>query len=322
MSSVMTYILFGVGIFLLIKGADFIIESASSIAKKFGVSNIIIGLTVVAFGTSLPELVVNLFAAFEGSSGIIFGNIIGSNISNVFLILGITAIITNIKVKTQTVWKEIPFALLSCFVLFALTSKIFFGNSGYMRWNDGLVLISLLAMFIYYVYQSTVLERKKMPLVEKPDVSCWKIWVKLILGLVGIYFGGRWVVNGAVFMAQQFGLSEFLISATIIAVGTSLPELVVSIVAAFKKNIDLAVGNIIGSNILNILWIIGFTSLLRPIAIPEFIYIDIAIMFGSMLLLFLFMFIGKKKKYELNRKDGIAFVLFYILYILYVIRRG
>ena len=320
---VINYILFGVGIFLLIKGADFIIESSSSLAKKLGISNIIIGLTVVSFGTTLPELVVNLFALSKGSSEIIFGNVIGSVISNVLLILGITTLITNVKVRTRTVWKEIPFALLACFVLFALTSKVFFDSSGYLRWNDGLILIALLAMFIYYVYQSAVEERKRIPLVEEPDISGWKIGIKLIIGLAGIYFGGRWVVNGAVFMAQQLGLSEFLISATIVAVGTSLPELVVAIVAAFRKNVDLAVGNIIGSNILNILWVLGIASIIKPIVIPQFIYIDIAIMFGTMFLLFLFMFIGKKRKhYVLNKKDGIAFVLFYVLYVVYLISRG
>ena len=317
---VMTYILFGIGIFLLIKGADFIVEGSSSMAKKLGVSNIIIGLTVVAFGTSLPELVVNLFAAFRGSSGILFGNVIGSNITNILLILGITAVITNVTVRTRTVWKEIPFALLSCFVLFALTSKVFFDGGEFLRWNDSLVLLSLLVMFIYYIYHSTTEEKKRMPLVEKVDVSNWIITIKLFIGVVGIYFGGKWVVNGSVLMAQQLGLSEFLISATIIAIGTSLPELVVSIVAAFKKNIELAVGNIIGSNILNILWVVGITAAIKPIIIPSSIAIDIAIMFGVTFLLFVFMFIGKK--YQLTRKDGITFVLFYILYILYLISRG
>lgn len=317
---VITYILFAVGIFFLIKSADWIIDSSSSMAKKLGVSSILIGLTVVAFGTSLPELVVNLFASFQGASQVSFGNIIGSNISNILLILGITAIVGGVKVRSQTVWKEIPFALLSVFVLFALISKMFFGNGDSLRWNDGLVLLALFAMFLYYIYQSAVEDKKRIKLVEEVEISNWIIGLKLIAGLVGIYFGGKWVVDGAVFMAQQLGLSEFLISATIIAIGTSLPELVVCIMASLKKNIDLAIGNIVGSNIFNILWVVGIIAFIRPLKIPTFIWMDIAIMFGATLLLFVFMFIGKKQ--ELTRKDGITFVLFYIMYILFLISRG
>lgn len=317
---VITYILFAVGIFFLIKSADWIIDSSSSMAKKLGVSNIIIGLTVVAFGTSLPELVINLFATFQGASELSFGNIIGSNIANILLILGITATITSIKIKSETVWKQIPFALLASFVLFALTSKKLFNTGEYLLWNDGLVLLALFAMFIYYVYQSTIKDKKRIGLIEEVDVSNWKIGLKLIAGLIGIYFGGKWVVSGAIYMASQLGLSEFLISATIIAVGTSLPELVVSIMAALKKNIDLAVGNIVGSSIFNILWVFGIIPFVRPLLIPSFIWIDIAIMFVATLLLFIFMFIGKKQ--ELTRKDGITFVLFYIIYVIYLISRG
>lgn len=320
---IVVYPLFVLGIFLLIKCSGFIIDGASSLAKKIGVSNTIIGLTVVALGTSLPELVINIMASVNGSSEIILGNIIGSNISNVLLVLGITAIVTNIKVKSRTVWEEIPFAILSIFVLFALSTKIFFNNTQVLVWSDSLVLLSLFFMFVYYIFQSVREDKRRIPLVENikaKDAFRAKNIFKLIIGLVGIYFGGVWVVNGAIFMAKQLGVSEFLISATIIAIGTSLPELVVSVTAAFKKNIDLAVGNIVGSCILNILLVIGVSALINPIIIPSFVIIDIAIMFSVMLLLFLFMFVDKK--HELTRKNGIIFVLLYILYILYLISRG
>jgi cation:H+ antiporter len=322
---VIEYLLFVIGIFLLIKSSDFIIDGASALAKKIGVSNTIIGLTVVALGTSLPELIVNIMASLNGSSEIIFGNVIGSNITNVLLVLGITAIITNIKVKSRTVWKEIPFALLSIFMLFALASRIFTNAEQVLTWSDSLVLLSLFLMFIYYVYRSVKDDKKHIaiPLVEDIDVdkiSKIKNVFKVIIGLVGIYFGGRFVVNGAIFMAQQLGVSEFLISATILAIGTSLPELVVSIMAAIRNNVDLAVGNIVGSSILNILLIIGASALVRPIVVPSFIIIDIGIMFAVMFLLFLFMFVDKK--YKLTRKDGIAFLAFYALYIIYLINRG
>lgn len=317
---ILTYILFAAGIFLLIKSSDWIIDSSSSLAKRLHVSNIIIGLTVVAFGTSLPELIIAIFASISNSPEVIFGNIIGSNIANILLILGITIIITNVKVRSETVWREIPFALLSSFVLFAITSKIFFSEEKTLLYSDGMILISLFLMFLYYIYKGAKNDSRRIPPVEEIEKLSPIIYVKLVLGLIGIYFAGKWVVDGAVFTALQLGLSEFLISATIISIGTTLPEMVVSIMSARKKNVDLAVGNAIGSCIFNTLWIIGVVSFINKIAIPPLIFIDIAIMFSAILILFIFMFIGKKQ--ELTRKDGITFVLFYIIYILFTISRG
>ncbi|MFH1522142.1 MAG: calcium/sodium antiporter [archaeon] len=317
---VMVYILLVLGIALLIKSADWIVDSSSSIAKKLGVSSLVIGLTIVAFGTSLPELVVNLFAAFKGSSEVVFGNIIGSNIANILLVLGVVAIVGNVKIKSSTIWKEIPFALLAAFMLFALTGKTFFGGGDLFSWDDGLVLLALFAMFLYYIFQMALKDKKNIGLVEKVDESNSRIALRLIAGLVGIYFAGGWVVDGAVSIAELFGLSEFLISATIVAIGTSLPELVVSVMAVLKKNVDLAVGNIVGSNIFNVLWVLGIVPFVMPLKIPKFIGFDIGIMFLATLLLFIFMFTGKK--HGLNRKEGIMFVLFYILYIAYIIIRG
>jgi len=317
----MVYVLFVLGIYLLVKSADWIVDSSSSLAKKLGVSSLIIGLTVVAFGTSLPELVVNVFAAFRGAAEVSFGNIIGSNIANILLILGVTALITNVKIKSSTIWKEIPFALLASFVLFLLTSKIFFeAESQFLTKIDGFILLSLFAMFLYYIYQMSLKDKAKIKSVEKVKDSNWKIGIMLILGFVGIYFGGRWVVNGAVFIAGEFGLSEYLISATIIAIGTSLPELVVCVSAALKKNMDIAVGNIVGSNIFNILWVFGIIPLINPIKIPEFVGFDIGIMFFATLLLFVFMFMWSKHK--LQKKEGIIFISLYVLYIAYLIVRG
>ena len=318
---IMTYVLFAIGIYLLIKSADFIVDSSSSIAKKFGVSSLVIGLTVVAFGTSLPELVVNLFAAINGSGAVSFGNIIGSNIANVLLILGITAVIGGIIVKKETVWKEVPFALLAAFALFALSVKTFFGEgSKSLGIFEGSILLALFATFMVYVFMSSRKERKSGAFVE--DVEAYNKWVyvKLILGLIGIYFGGLWVVDGAVAIAGQLGLSEFLISATIIALGTSLPEMVVCVVAALKKNVDLAVGNVVGSNIFNILWVFGFIPFIRPITIPKGIGFDLAVMFFATLALFVVMFTGKR--HEMTKRDGWMFILLYVLYIVYIVFRG
>lgn len=319
---VITYILFALGIYLLLKSADWIIDSSTSMAKKLGVSSLIIGLTVVAFGTSLPELVVNIFAAFQGAAEVSFGNIIGSNIANILLVLGVTAMIGAIRVKSDTVWKQIPFALLAAFVLFIMASRTPLGGGpNFLSWNDGLLLLSIFAVFLYYIFQSAKKEKKNEAKPKKEDIDPnWKIGVKLITGIIGIYFGGQWVVDGAVAVATQFGLSEYLISATIIAIGTSLPELVVCVVAAARKNLDLAVGNIVGSNIFNVLWVFGVIPFIAPIKVPRFIPLDIGVMFLATLLLFIFMFLGKR--HHLSRKDGTVFVLFYLLYIAYIIIRG
>jgi len=320
-----TYFLFALGIYCLIKGADLIIDSSSSLAKKFGISTMVVGLTVVAFGTSLPELIVNIFASLEGAEQVAFGSIVGSNISNILLALGVTAIVRNIKLKSATIWREIPFALLAAFVLFVFSNKVLFGVSNfnlYLTRFDGMIFLCLFGVFMYHIVRMARKDRTKVVNFGDRETieGGWKILIKLVVGLVGIYFGGRWVVDGAVFMATQFGISEFLVSATIIALGTSLPELVVCVSAALKNKVDLAVGNIIGSNIFNILWVLGIVPFIRPILIPTFVSFDIAVMFFATLLLFIFMFTGKR--HGLRRKDGIVFVLFYILYIVFLIWRG
>jgi len=318
--------LFILGIILLIKGADWLVDSASSLAKKFGVSTLIIGLTVVAFGTSMPELVVNVIAAIKGASGVAFGNIIGSNISNILLVLGITALITNVRAHYSTVWKEIPFALLSVLVLFVLSNKIINGTRIlFLDRADGLIMLFFFGIFLYYANELIYIrklkkKKEKKVKTEIPKLKSKKLVLYFILGLISLYLGGKWVVDGAVFIAQGFGLSEFLISATIIAIGTSLPELVTSVTAALKKDVDLAIGNIVGSNIFNILWILGFTSLISPIKIPSFINLDIAFLLITTLLLLLFMFTGKKQ--EIERKHGVLFILLYIFYIAFLIIRG
>lgn len=320
MNMVMTYLLFVVGIVLLIKGADWIVDGASSLARKFGVSSLIIGLTVVAFGTSLPELVVNLFAAYGGSGEIVFGNIVGSNIANVLLVLGVIALIAKVPVKNQTIWEEIPFAMLVAFVLFALCEKLFFGEGDFLTMGDGMVLLSLFAIFLYRISFNVRRGRKKIGFPEDSDESNWTISWKLILGLIGIYFGGNWVVGGAVEIARVLGVGEFLISATIVAIGTSLPELVVSVVAAKKGNVDLAVGNIVGSNVFNIAWVLGVVPFFGKILIPDFVIFDIAVSFFATLVLFIFVFVGKRG--ELSKAEGLVMLLLYILYIWFLIFRG
>jgi cation:H+ antiporter len=341
---VMSYVLLVVGIYFLIKGADWIVDGASSMARRFGVSNLIIGLTIVAFGTSLPELTIGIFSVIKGNAGIVFGNVIGANIANVLLILGVTAMIRRIDVKTETIWKQIPFALLAAFILFLFSSQIIFGfGQATLTFVEGLLFVALLIYFLYFVTQISKREKKKKKLhldfdlitniwsmmnIEKKVSSLkdgfsrlnWKVIGKFVAGVVLIYFGGRWVVSGVIFIAGQFGLSSFLISATIISIGTTLPEFIVSIFATFRGKVDMAVGNVIGSVVFNIFGVLGISAIVKSMTIPAFIYIDVAIMFFVFLLLFIFVFTGKN--HSLRRKDGFLFLLFYVLYLVYLIIRG
>jgi len=318
------YILFVIGIFLLIKGADYLVDGSSSLAKKFKVPTLVIGLTIVAFGTSMPELVVNVIAGLKGSGDIAFGNIVGSNIANILLILGITASIYSVKVHKSTTWKEIPFALLAVIVLFVFASTMVLDrlNLNSIFRFQGILLLLFFGIFLYYVFELAKRNKAQMEddKLEIKKLSSMKIFLYIIVGLVALYFGGKWTVEGAVSLARLIGMSEYFISLTIVAIGTSLPELITSIIAAMKKDVDLAVGNIVGSNIFNIFWILGVSALITPIAIPTFAIIDLSILLGITALLFLFMFIGKK--HELEKWQGIVFVLMYVAYIIYLIMRG
>jgi len=318
------YILFVLGIILLIKGANYLVEGSSSLGQKLKIPTLIIGLTIVAFGTSMPELIVNVLSALNGSTEVAFGNIIGSNIANILLVLGITAIICPIKVKRSTIWKEIPFALFAVIILFIVSNYYLIDKIDItiLTRVSGLILLCFFAIFIYYAID---MARKSKPELEDKKMKIPKrkghvIGLLIILGLIALYFGGKWTVDGAVFVAQQLGLSEFLISATVIAIGTSLPELVTGITAARKKDTGLAVGNSVGSNIFNIFWILGITALIAPITIPNFVNIDMIILGIATLLLFGFLFIGKK--HELERWEGFMFVALYVAYIVFIVLRG
>lgn len=318
------YILFFIGILFLIKGAEYLVDGSSSLAKKFKVPTLVIGLTVVAFGTSMPELVVNVIASLNGNGDIAFGNIVGSNIANILLILGITALITSLKVQRSTTWKEIPFSLLAAIVLFVFASTLTLDSlalKSIFRF-EGIVLLLFFMIFLYYVFELTrqnkgQLEDNKL---EIKQLSSLRIAVYIIGGLVALYIGGKWTVEGAVSLAKLLGMSEYFISLTIVAVGTSLPELVTSIIAAFKKDVDLAVGNIVGSNIFNIFFVLGVSALIMPITIPLFAIIDLTVLLGVTFLLFIFMFVGKK--HQLERWQAIVFILTYAVYIAYLIIRS
>lgn len=319
---VITYILFFVGFGILIKSADLLVDGASSLAKRLGVSALVIGLTIVAFGTSAPELIVNVIASIKGNTDIAIGNILGSNIANILFILGVSAVIYPLAVKKGTVWKEIPLALLAVVVLAFMVSDAFIdaGSISALTRIDGLILISFFAIFLYYVFGISKVEPviaiKTMPRVRSLLLS----YVMICGGLVGLVIGGKWIVDGAVAIASSFGMSEALIGLTIVAVGTSLPELATSVVAAYKKNVDIAVGNIVGSNIFNIFWVLGVSAVIRPLPFSQMLISDVLVTVIATFLLFIFLFIGKRHIFE--RWQGICFIILYVWYVVYVVIRG
>lgn len=304
----------------MILGAEGLVRGAASIAKKAGISPLIIGLTVVAFGTSAPELIVNLIAATKGSADIAIGNIIGSNIANILLILGIATIIYPLSVKNSTVWKEIPFALLAVVLVYTMGNDALFDNSNFnaITRTDGFSLIAIFAIFMFYIFGIAKKDKEQQ---EGVKTYSWPISATLtIAGLALLFWGGQLLVNNAIILARLAGLSEALIGLTIVAIGTSLPELATSVTAAIHRHDDIAVGNIVGSNIFNVFWILGLTGTILQLPFSPAVNFDVLISVIATLLLFVFMFIGTRQK--LNRWQGILFVLMYVVYLGYLINRG
>ena len=308
------------GFVLLIKGADFLVDGASSLAKKMRISEIAIGLTIVAMGTSAPELVVNLISSTGGHDSVIFGNIIGSNIFNLFLILGITGFIYPIHVQTDTVWIEIPFSLIVTVIFFGLVNDQLLENGVINQTGliDGLIFLSLFVLFLVYVFFNL----KSSDLQEIDDISIYPNWKSILFiagGSLGLAFGGNLVVDNAIVFARYFNMSEKLIGLTIISAGTSLPELATSAVAAFKRKSDLAVGNILGSNIFNILLVLGVNSIVRPITYDSVLNFDIYILITGTIFLFVFMFTVKQKR--LDRWESLILLVGFVLYMIFLFSR-
>ncbi len=320
----LTLALFVVGFTILIKGADLLVSGASSLATRLGVSALVIGLTIVAFGTSAPELIVNLLASFSGKTDIAIGNVLGSNIVNILIILGVSAIIYPLSVGKGTVWKEIPFAMLAVVVLafMAMDTLIDGAPASVLSRGDGLVLISFFIIFLYYIFglaRADVTKSEAVPeAIEQYPLG--KSIGLIVVGLLGLVVGGKWIVDGAVTFAAALGVSEALIGLTIVAIGTSLPELATSVVAARKKQVDIAVGNVVGSNIFNIFWILGISAVIAPLPFSPALGIDLAVALGATLFLFSALFIGVRHTFE--RWQGWLFIASYAAYIVYVLIRG
>lgn len=325
------FILFCIGLAILVKGADFLVDGASSIAGKLKIAPIVIGLTIVSFGTSAPELIVSLTSSLKGNTDIAFGNVVGSNILNILLILGLTAVIYPLIVHKNTIWKEIPMSFLGAIllVILGLQTQIDVTGLHTVDWrsneivggitkSNGLVLLAFFAIFLYYTFGIAKVSGDSD--VEIKDRSYGLNAIYIIGGLIALTIGARISVDNAVELARMLGLSDTLIGLTIVAAGTSFPELFTNIAAARKKNTDIAVGNIVGSNIFNIFFILGVTSLFKEIPIRGAQLVDIGVLWVTTLLLFVFMFI--LKKHRIGRTEGIIMLICYVAYTGYLIIRG
>lgn len=306
-----------IGFVLLIVGADLLVDGASGIAKKFHIPEIIIGLTIVSIGTSMPELFVSITSALEGHSDMAIGNVIGSNLSNLLLILGLSTMIKPVVFQKETRLYEIPMCLASTLIL-----MLFCNTNAKISIGESAVLLVLFCIFILYTIFMTKKESQKniveIDVKEEKKNSTLKDIVFIILGIVGLKIGGDLAVDNAVVVANYFNLSEKLISLTILAIGTSLPELVTSVTAAVKGNSDIAIGNIIGSNIFNILLIIGVSSMIHPITYNLSYNFDISILVISTIILAIFPFIPPKDK--MSRANGVIYFLMYLMYLGFLIK--
>lgn len=308
MNFVLQIVFLALGFFLLVKGADWFVDGASGLARKLGIPQLVIGLTIVAMGTSLPEAAVSISAALRGNAEITIGNIVGSNILNILIILGVTALIATLKVADSTVRYEIPFMIVVTFVLLWLGY-----TGGQVTWLEGVILWVLFLLYLRYLYMMA--KKGKEEEREAEQLSTAKIIGLILAGVVMIVAGSNFAVEGASNLAKALGISQRFIGLTIVAFGTSLPELVTSVSAARKHNADIAIGNIVGSNIFNILFIVGTTALITPVTFASGFVVDTLIAAAVGILLF----VCVARTRELRKKAGIVMLLAYILYFLYLL---
>ena len=308
MESLLPLLLLAVGFVALILGANWLVNGATSVGIRAKLSPLIIGLTIVAFGTSLPEMIVNVFSCIQGSPGLAIGNIIGSNTMNILLILGVSALIWPIDVSRVSIRRDIPVGFVATLAITLMANYFFTGRARTINWVEGLVL--LLMGFAYLLL--TMLRNN--PQEETEDVQTAMPWGKTILaliaGIIGLYVGGELVSRNAQILAKNWGMSESTIGLTVVATATSLPELITSIVAAVKKNSGIAIGNVLGSNILNIFMVLGVSSIITPLPFEPIMNKQLMILFAANILMLLFVFTGKGRK--LSRFEGALLTLGYI----------
>lgn len=311
-----TILLLIIGFVALILGANWLVDGATSVGIRAKLSPLIIGLTIVAFGTSLPELIINIFSCARGSSGLAIGNIVGSNIMNILLILGTAAVIYPIDVSRISIRRDIPAGFVATAALFLMANDFFLGGSHTINWIEGLVLLLLAGGYLYLTMVKNESPSTEVEAVQIP-MPWWKTILYLVLGIGGLYIGGELVSNNAQNLAKAWGMSEAMIGLTVVAIATSLPELITSIVAATKKNSGIAIGNVLGSNILNIFVVLGVSGLITPLQFDTQMNITLGILFLANLLMLLFVFTGQGRK--LSRFEGALMLLAFCGFMVYTI---
>lgn len=311
------------GFVLLIKGADWFVDGASALSKKFGIPSVVIGLTVVAFGTSLPEASVSISAAISQSSGISIGNVVGSNLFNLLVVAGASAIFCPIMVDKSIIKKDMPFSFIITLALLFLSFSVFPSATAdnIISRADGMILILFFAIFMYYTVRTALAAPAPEEDKNEKIMPLWKQLLFIAIGLAGIVIGGNRTVEGAKTIASILGMPDSLIGLTIVAIGTSLPELVTSVVAARKGESDIAIGNVIGSNIFNILFVLGLSSVITPIAITGADIINSMYDIIIVALVTLLIYIPIVRKQKISRVVGAAMVIAYIVYTAYIIMR-
>lgn len=326
----MSYIFLIVGFFLLIKGADIFVSGASNISKKLGIPSVIVGLTIVSLGTSAPELAVSAISSLEGSNEIAVGNVLGSNLFNTLMVLGVTTIIMALTIKKSEVKRDFSINILVTILLLLLTfTTLLGGKDNYISRLDGIVLLIGCISYITYLILSVKKGKvssenvqEELALESTNEISIFKSIFKLVIGVAGIVIGGQIVVDSATSIATSLGMSEKLVGLTIVAIGTSLPELVTSVVAAIKGEEDIALGNILGSNIFNILLIIGLSSAISPIAVSSNLIFDFVFLIVVTLIIGIMIFANKSDEKRFGKKEGIILVVLYVIYMIYIIIRN
>lgn len=319
----MIYFLLLLGFVLLIRGADYFVDGSANIAKLLRVPPLLVGLTIVAFGTGAPEATVSMIAAFEGSADVTIGNVVGSNVINIALVVGVTAAIFPLKVENATIRKEIPFAFVSSVALLVLISDqiLQYAPENIISRSDGIILLLFFSIFLYYVIEAARNSRDHIPENNKSENKplTWKRNIFFtVAGLAAIIIGGYFVVESSTEIAYTFGLSEALVGLTIVAIGSSLPELVISITAAIKKQSEIALGNIVGSSIFNILVVLGAASMITPLPVNPKIFLDVIVMIIFTVVLFIF----SRTEYTVGKIEGTILTLAYIVYLIFIIYRN
>ena len=314
------YLLFILGFALLIKGADWLIDGAVAIARRLNLSEIVIGLTIVAFGTSAPELVVNVVSSIRGAGELVAGDIVGSNIANIALGLGVAGLVAPFTVKRSLVKKEIFIGLVGAFLIYLLATQ----NGALLTISTlaGLILLAGFSIFIYLLYRAVKSGEhlSEIEEVHKHKHSLPIAGLITVAGLAGLVIGGKLAVDNAIIIAENFGVSESLIGLSLVALGTSLPELVTAIIAMRKKKFDIAVGGIVGSNIFNIFWILGLSAVIRPVVFGDHLVVDIGVLVGITLLFIATIFAGKR--YQVARWEAAILLASYVAYMGYIFGRG